>query len=203
MHTLIVGNHRVPRAAFVDRLLRELHPCPPLYGYRTVKEPAPVGEREPIYLYPAAGERRRSKENLLGWCRNQQSEAYPEVFEQWAFLIEEARPDGLLLLDEIGPMESRSPRFSAAVLRALAGDVPVLAVVRDKDTPFLKRVRNHPQARAFVLTEENEEDLFPRVLDFLRRQLAAKDLVPSAEAETVEDVPCFCQNSNDESEKKF
>lgn len=203
MHTLIVGGHQVPRAAFVDRLLRELRPCPPLYGYRTVKESAPAGEREPIYLYPAAGERRRSRENLLGWCRNQQSEAYPEVFERWAFLIEEAQSDGLLLLDEIGPMESRSPRFSAAVLRALAGDVPVLAVVRDKDTPFLKQVRNHPRARPFVLTEENEEELFPRVLAFLRRQLSAKDLVSPAEAETVGNVLCFSENSNDESEKKF
>lgn len=171
MHTLVIGSHETNRADFIDRLLAELSPLPRLYGYRSVKEEADETGNAPIYIYPAFGERRRTRENLLGWCRQQQSSAELGTFERNAFLIEEAGQDGLLVMDEIGPMESRAPRFRAAVLSALAGGAPILASVRDIELPFLESVRSHPNARSFYLTRGNAEQLFPIVLEYLRRQL--------------------------------
>lgn len=173
MHTLIVGSHRTGRGPFIDRLLSALGPELNLYGYRSVKEaPGPDGNC-PIYIYPAAGERRRSAENQLGWCRDQKSTTYPDVFERQAGLITGAGKDGLLIMDEIGPMESGSPLFSAAVLAALEGDVPILASVRDIDIPFLEAVRGHRNARCFSLGSDNAQSLYPQVIDFLRAQLDA------------------------------
>lgn len=171
MHTLVVGSHQTGRGPFIDRLLSALGPELKLYGYRSVKEPPGEDENCPIYIYPAAGERRRGQDNLLGWCKAQRATVNPEAFERYAYLIEGARPDGLLVLDEIGPMESASPRFCAAVLAALDGGIPVLASVRDKDTPFLERVRNHRNVRCFTLARDNAETLYPDVLDFLRLQI--------------------------------
>ena len=171
MHTLVIGGHGINRAGFIDRLLAECSPCPTLYGYRSVKEAADETGNAPIYLYPASGGRHRTQENLLGWCRNQQATANPEAFDRNAFLIEDARPGGLLVMDEIGPMESRAPRFRAAVLTALGGNVPILASVRDIDIPFLEAVRGHPNARCFHLTGDNAGELFPLVLEHRRVQL--------------------------------
>ncbi|MBQ9931720.1 MAG: hypothetical protein IJO79_05140 [Firmicutes bacterium] len=176
MHTLIVGNSDAPRLAFIDRLLDSLRPDLPVYGYRSVKEAEQEDGRAPIYIYPARGQWLRTEENLAGWCKARKSETYPEVFDRHAFRIEEARPDGLLLLDELGPMESKSPRFCQAALAALEGNIPVLAVVRDKDTEFLKQVREHRNARCFYLDAENSEELFPEVLEFLGFQLAEAGL---------------------------
>lgn len=172
MHTLIVGSNRTGRGPFIDKLLSALGPELRLYGYRSVKEGPGADGNCPIYIYPAAGERSRSTENQLGWCKDQKSTTYPEVFERQAGLITEAGRDGLLVMDEIGPMESASPRFSAAVLAALEGDAPILASVRDIDIPFLEAVRGHRNARCFVLTADNAEKLYPQVLDFLRAQIS-------------------------------
>ena len=171
MHTLIVGNSDAPRLAFIDRLLSFLPSDLPVYGYRSVKEAEQEDGRAPIYIYPAKGEWIQTEENLAGWCKARKSETYPEVFDRYAYRMEEAGTDGLILLDELGPMESKSPRFCAAALAALDGDVPVLAVVRDKDTEFLKKVRSHEKGKCFYLTTENSDELFPEVLEFLRQQL--------------------------------
>lgn len=176
MHTLLIGNSETNHGAFIDRLLAELKPCPRLYGYRSVKEAADETGNAPIYIYPASSQRRQTRDNLLGWCKDSRSMASPEAFERHACLIEDAQPDGLLVLDEIGPMESQMPRFSAAVLAALEGDTPILASVRDIDIPFLESVRSHPKARRFTLTRENAEALFPEVLAHLLAQLEGEPL---------------------------
>lgn len=171
MHTLIIGNNETNRADFIDRLLVGLELCPKLYGYRSTKEAADESGNTPIYIYPASGERCQTQDNLLGWCKNKQSTTDLESFERHAYLIDDARPDGLLIMDEIGPMESRASRFSNAVLAALDGVVPILASVRDIDIPFLEAVRSHSKARCFFLTRENAEALFPEALAHLRAQL--------------------------------
>ncbi|MDD4716147.1 MAG: nucleoside-triphosphatase [Oscillospiraceae bacterium] len=171
MHTLIVGRHDTNRGAFIDRLLGELDPAPRLYGYRSVKETPDETGNAPIYIYPASGTRYRTRDNLLGWCRDRKSKSEPAAFARNACLIEDARPEGLLVMDEIGPMESKEPRFSAAVLDALDGDTPILASVRDIDIPFLEAVRGHSKARCFFLTKENAKTLFPEALAHLRAQL--------------------------------
>ena len=170
-HILIVGNSDTPRAGFLELLLVQLKPRPKLYGYRSVKEAPDETGRAPIYIYPAEGPKVQGKDNLLGWCKEKSAESYPEIFEKYACLIESARPDGLLILDEIGPMESRSPRFCAAVLKALDGDIPVLASVRDKDTPFLRAVREHKKVQCFDLNRESGGKLFPIAMDLLLKQL--------------------------------
>lgn len=175
MHILIVGNSETDRASFIDRVISKLEPRPKLYGYRSVKEVADAQGNAPIYIYPAEGERRQSEENLLGWCKTQQATVRPQAFEQNACLIENAGADGILVMDEIGPMESRSPRFCAAVRAALDGKIPILASVRDNDTPFLNSVRSHPNARCFYLTKENAEELLSEVLDFLREQHSTRE----------------------------
>lgn len=171
MHTLVIGSNKTDRAGFIDRLLTGCGPYLRLYGYRSVKETADETGNAPIYLYPASGGHRQTQDNLLGWCKNQHSTANLEAFDRNAFLIELARPDGLLVMDEIGPMESRAPRFRAAVLAAMERTTPILASVRDIEIPFLETVRTHPNARCFYLTCKNGEELFPQVLAHLRAQL--------------------------------
>ena len=151
MHTLIVGSNEMPRRELIDRILNQLAPCPPLYSYRSVKEAPDETGNAPIYIYPAAGVRIRRPENLLGWCRDRQATAYPQVFERYAYLIEQAEKDGLLLLDEIGPMESRSPRFCSAVQNALDGEIPILASVRTRTHRFLPRCGTIPKQSVFIL----------------------------------------------------
>jgi hypothetical protein len=170
-HTLIVGSSDTDRSGFLAELLKQAAPGIPVYGYHSVKEPPDESGNAPIYLYPVPGERVQSQENLLGWCRNRQATTRPEVFDRFARLLENAPGHGVILMDELGPMETRSPGFCGAVMKCLDGDTPVLAAVRDLDTDFLNAVRAHPKARCFFLEPGNPAAVFQTALDFFRKQI--------------------------------
>lgn len=173
LHTVLVGASGRGRAQWMDRLVSALDPSLPLWGFRTPKEPPDALGRCPIRLYPV-GRSAEGEEGaiLLGWCKDRQSTPIPEAFNRCARLIEEAGPDGLLLLDELGPMENRSPRFCGAVLDALDGPLPILAWARDLDTSFLAAVRRHPRVRCFFLPDSYDPAYFETISAFLTAQLA-------------------------------
>ncbi|MFA7118246.1 MAG: nucleoside-triphosphatase, partial [Sphaerochaetaceae bacterium] len=65
----------------------------------------------------------------------------------------------LRIMDEIGFMENSSPLFQKAVLSALEDDIPTMACVKDKETPFLSSVRKTRKSLAFSLSVENRDSL--------------------------------------------
>ena len=173
MHILLVGNHRSDRSGLIRSLLKT---CPaelPVQGYVTEKrEPDGMG-RCPIYLHPIQGERRYGQENLIGWCKDQRSTARPEGFEGYAPVLEELPYQGIIVLDELGVMESDAPRFRRAVLAVLDGALLVVASVRDKDTPFLRQVRGHPRCQCFSVEEGREEACLPAMTETFRQAICA------------------------------
>lgn len=173
-HTLLIGPSGRGRAIWIERLLAELDPALPLWGYQTPKEHPDASGRSPIRLCPVGRSAQQNVPVLLGWCKDRQATAIPEAFEACAGIIERAGPGGLLLLDELGSMESRSPRFCRAILDALDGSLPVLAWVRDLDTPFLSAVRAHPKARCFYPPPDFDPALFETLSAFFTAQLNAE-----------------------------
>ncbi len=170
-HILLVGNQNSPRSALLHKLLCACGSDRPLCGYQTVKEAPDAEGSAPIHLYPLTGERTPTQDNLVGLCKNQKATRFPAAFERSAHFIEDAPADALFVMDELGVMESDAPRFCKAVLRRLDGDGPVLAAVRDLDTPFLNAVRNHPKAKCFFLTSPADaEKVFPQALALLKSQ---------------------------------
>ena len=170
MHVLITGAPGVGKSTLIRRVLAELNR--PVFGFETKKETALAdGEKgSPVYIYEVGKERRQSEENLAGWCEKRQNEVYKEVFDRYASKLRAPIPKGgIIVMDEIGTMESVSEEFRTAVMALLDGDVPVIAAVKHKDTPFLHGVRNHPKGICFHLTEENREELYGEVLAALEQ----------------------------------
>lgn len=169
MHTLIVGERGVDKSTLIGRVLNALDQ--PVYGFETKKEDSLADELRgsPVYIYDAWQERVRTTENLVGYCKNHRFDAAAEVFDRFAPKLRKPVPSsGIVLLDELGFMESQAEEFCAAVLDLLEGDIPIIAAVKNKNTPFLEAVRSHPKAKCFYITEENRDELFPQVLDFVR-----------------------------------
>ena len=170
MHALIVGARGVGKSTLIRQVLRELDY--PFAGYETRKEDAladPV-HGSPVYIYDAGQPHVRSRENLLGYCKDRCPEVYAEAFDRYAPKLRAVKSDGVIVMDEIGFMESASEAFCGAVLGHLDGNTPVLAAVKHNDTPFLEQVRSHPNCRCFFLTEENREEMYHQALAFLRQQ---------------------------------
>ena len=168
MHCLIVGAPGVGKSTLIRRVLQELNR--PIGGFLTKKEKGifhPI-LGNPIYIYAVGEEEKQCEENLIGYCKDRRPVVYKEGFDRFApHLVEPVPQDGIVVMDEIGFMESASEAFCQGVLGLLDGEVPVLAGVKDKDTPFLTKVRTHPKATCFYLTEENRDRVFLEVLEYM------------------------------------
>jgi nucleoside-triphosphatase len=81
----------------------------------------------------------------------------------------------LIVLDEIGKMESFSEAFRERVVELLEGDTPVLATVAVHGVGFVKRVRHHRGAMLVRMTRKSRDGM---VGDLLRR-LAGQGIGPS------------------------
>lgn len=170
MHTLIVGNEEKARHLFLERLIEKSGIPEPVCGFRTTMSDADAEGNSKIHIHALLGKMTFSDVNLVGICRDRRATVYPEVFDRFSFLLEKPPDGGIVLMDGIGPMEGEAPRFREAVLKALDGDTPVLASVRDKDTGFLRSVRNHPKARCFFMGSDDEK-MFNEALEFFAKHI--------------------------------
>ena len=143
-------------------------------GFYTKKEFCANQPLHPVYIYSSdlpEARRSRGAENLVGRCDESGCrEIYPAVFNTLGVsCLENTTGKQVIVMDELGFMESSSYAFCQAVLKALDGDIPVLAAVKAGcDVEFLLKVRSHPQAEVVQITPENREELYHLLLPVVR-----------------------------------
>lgn len=172
MQTLIVGPRGVGKSTLIRHVLAAVNL--PVWGFETKKENSLADPQlgSPIYIYDAGAAHIQTPQNLVGYCKNQRFSATKEAFDRYGAKLRNPVPAGhMVLLDELGFMESASVDFCSAVLALLAGEAPAIAAVKDKDTPFLEAVRSHPNCRCFHITQENRDALREEVTAFVLSQL--------------------------------
>ena len=172
-HILISGERGVGKSTLIEKLLAAS--SRPRYGFITKMRPAGPDGFHPIYIHPAGqpvAERTYTEENCIGTCDSRTHRPNLDAFNVLGVrYIEAARPDGIIVMDELGFFEAKADDFTAAVLAALAGDVPVIAAVKSRtDIPFLNAVRAAPKAEVFYITPENREELYERLLPSIKAQ---------------------------------
>lgn len=164
-HILICGEIGVGKSTLIRRLL--LESTRTLGGFITKR--ISDGKAAPVYIHPAwqpVRERRFGQENLIGTSLGQ---CFPEVFDTYGVSLLTPQPGELLLMDELGFMESNAEVFCNTVLLALSGNIPVLAAVKKRETRFLSAVKNHPNAEVFEITMQNRDELYKLLLPRIRK----------------------------------
>ena len=170
-HILITGERGAGKSTLIERLLEA---CPrPRYGFVTKMRPAGPDGFRPVYIHPAGdppAARVFTPGNCVGACDSRTHRPDPAVFDGLgAVYIRAARPGGVIVMDELGFFEAKAEVFTAAVLEALAGDIPVIAAVKARtDVPFLNAVRAMPKAELYSVTPENREALYATLLSRVR-----------------------------------
>ena len=157
---LLLGRRRSGRSSLIRALLRDIEV--PVYGYETVTMGTrPDGYHE-IYLYPyGQAQHEKREENHVGDCNTRERVIYRQVFDTLGTSCLTAKKGGILVMDEIGFMESDAKAFCRAVLNSLDGPMPVLAAVRTGiETPFLREVIHHPNVRCYDLSPESFDERY-------------------------------------------
>jgi len=171
-HILICGERGVGKSTLIEKLLQAS--SRPRYGFITKMRPADETGFHPIYIHPAGkpvAEWAYTETNCIGTCDSRTHLPNLDTFNTLGVrYIRDARPDGIIVMDELGFFEAKADDFTAAVLTALAGDIPVLAAVKSRtDIPFLNAVRAAPKAEVIHITPENRDELFEKLLPCVRR----------------------------------
>ena len=148
-HLFLTGEKGVGKSTLIDYLLIDRTPC----GFRTRRVEG-VLSRPSVHLLTVP-DTTPTADNLLFYCG-----AYsPERFDTLGVAALENRSGDVLLMDELGPAESGAEKFTAAVLAALDGELPILGVLQQADTPFLRAVARHPRVRLVTVTPQNRDVL--------------------------------------------
>jgi nucleoside-triphosphatase len=74
----------------------------------------------------------------------------------------------LLVIDEIGPMEIRSPIFRDALNEALDSELSILATVFARSLPFTDAIKSRPDVTLIEVCRENRERLVSELSDRIR-----------------------------------
>jgi nucleoside-triphosphatase THEP1 len=141
-------------------------------GFRTVWTPDPEGSADQSLLLLPYGICANGDGSVVARRNPERGmrEVFSEVFDTdgvgalRAALPADSRadmpaapPTRLIVMDELGFIESSAAGFQAAVHAALGGDIPVVGVLRLIDTPFIGSVREHPNVRVIEVTERNRD----------------------------------------------
>ena len=153
-HLFLTGPKGVGKSTLLrDFLARETGR---LGGFFTVKH------RGSVYLLRAGTGEAPDAENFLFRCG---CGGDPGRFDALGCAaLTDTEGCSLLVMDELGPHEAQAVRFQAAVFRALEGEIPILGVLQQADSDFLRRVACHPQVTVLTVTEENRDSLGAELL---------------------------------------
>ena len=144
----------------IRALLRDVEA--PVYGYETVTMGTRADGYHEIYLYPFGQTQHiKREENHVGDCNTRERVIHRQVFDTLGASCLRGKKDGILVMDEIGFMESDASVFCGTILDCLDGPLPVLAAVRTGiETPFLRQVIQHPNVRCVDMDPERFDEIY-------------------------------------------
>lgn len=159
-HIVIAGHRHVGKSTLVNRLLEDCDK--PVYGFRTASGKSMIKGYRSFFIHPANyTEKIESEENHVGDGHGGEPICHVGAFNNYGVKCLEAKPDGIILMDELGFMENDAELFKAKVLECLDGDIPVIATAKEgMDTEFLNAVLNHPNANVYHIDIENRDQLY-------------------------------------------
>ena len=175
MHIFLTGDVQVGKSTIINKTLAVLKIERP-GGFRSVSVPDLPDGAMSVYLLAAAEKAPAMGDfNRVGIRKGcgRGIEKFPQAFETAGVqALKNAEQSRLILMDEVGRMESAAAQFSARMEALLDGSVPILGVVQKiADTPLTNAIRTHPNVRVLTVTKENREQMAQEVLRLISKEL--------------------------------
>lgn len=169
----ISGSIQVGKSTLIRKLLdaSDLPVC----GFMTklAREDKVPGKGWPLYIYPAAlaeKDRVKSPANLLGYPGPGDPARFRDVFDGIAYsFLEDIPEDAIVVMDELGNMETSSEKFMNRVFEVIHGKNPVILAIKARfEFPFLARLRSEAGGNYYWITEENRDRIAQELIPVVR-----------------------------------
>ena len=160
---------QVGKSTVINRVLEALNV--PYKGFRTYGAEYKEDGSSVVYISPADNPDDKTVAAYRGGNGHSKMEVNKDAFEVKGVEILKNSLNSdveLILMDEIGFMESHFEGFKDAIRDVLNSDKNILGVVRNKDTEFLNEVRNHASVQVVIVNNENRNDLPETLVNMLR-----------------------------------
>ncbi|MDR0876173.1 MAG: nucleoside-triphosphatase [Clostridiales Family XIII bacterium] len=168
-HIFLTGEIQVGKTTIIERILSGIDFVPG--GFCTVAGGAssdhsidhifiiPFGESlDESAGIPPVADRYRNERVIVN---------YPEIFDTVGVrILKDSDGARLIVMDELGFMESEAEAFQSEVMRLLDGETPIIGVVKRRDTPFLDRVRAHENVTVIEIRRDNRDEIFEKLKDW-------------------------------------
>ena len=163
MHYFLTGEIQTGKSTVIRRLVDTLDLN--AGGFKT-KWTGISGARKLVLMPFSADIASYTDRNIAAVEENGSIVARTDVFDEMGPRILEQR-DGydVIIMDEIGFLESRSLAFQNAVTETLDGNIPVLGVIQRRSIPFLNSIRARSDIILITVTEKNRDDVLARLVE--------------------------------------
>lgn len=163
MKILLCGDINSGKSTLIEKLVADMGEK--ARGYITVRMPEGSDGKSYVYLYDIANPPENIEDaQVIMSISDAIVERHPEYMDSLAAEYLREIPEGsLVVMDEIGTLESAAPVFQRQVMRILSGNYRVFASVKAQNTEFLRAVRRHPDCELYIITPENRNDLYAQL----------------------------------------
>lgn len=154
-HLFLTGEKHIGKSTVIAKLLSSSDLT--LGGFRTVRTDTVFAPRFSVHMLRP--DEVPTRENLLFICREKSTDTAARFDALGCAALEHSAGTQLLLMDELGPTEAEAHTFQCAVLAALDGETPILGVLQQADSPFLRQIASHEAVEVVEVTVENRDTL--------------------------------------------
>ena len=168
MHIFLTGDVQIGKSTVINKVLDKLNV--PIKGFRTYGAEYKEDGSSVVYISPADNLNDKTIVAVRYGDGHTKMEVNKDAFETKGVQIlkDSLNSDcDLILMDEIGFMESHFEGFKDAIRDVLNSNKNILGVVRNKDTDFLNEVRNHASVKVVIVDKDNRDDLPETIVNML------------------------------------
>ena len=170
MNVFLTGKINCGKTTLINKFLADYKGR--VSGYRTIRAKTHLDDFFGIYLLDInESTENMNKKNRAGDCFEDRSLiCFDNVFNTIGVkLLEGYSESDIVIMDEIGALEKDCTLFTDKVFEVLDSKTDVLGVIKQKDTPYLNKIRLRDDVKIIEVTGTNNDEieselkyLFPR-----------------------------------------
>ncbi len=173
----ITGDLHVGKSTLINRILDDFS-FSDIAGFRTSRYYRDK-KLEGFYIEDIRSEYENPKDKFIGRCINKDNWiSIPSTFDDYGVEILkrslEMNPR-LIIMDELGFFENEADIFQKMVLRVLDSEIPVLGVLKQKQTTFLDIIRNRKDVNLITISPDNRDEMCSVLSKKIEKELCRQE----------------------------